>query len=674
MVPLRMPKRSLASIALLFALACTNNPYRSTDSSHRIVYSAYATPPKTLDPQVAYSVADHDILSNVYETLLEYHFLRRPYSLIPGLALAIPRARMLEQGRVAYRFRLREGVKFQRDPCFAHYHKGKDSRQLSAADVLFGLMRVADPKVNSPVAANFAKIAGFPVFGKNLTRRRKSDPSFAALRVDKQYAAAGPVEGLRFVGPREFEIVLTEAYPQILYWFAMPFTSPVPWEAVAYYDGKEERPAFAERAVGTGPFVLSRYEKRSRITLSRNEQWYGLKQAHRGAPGATHPRQGAPDDQAAGRLDPQYMGKPIRPVDRVEFYYEKETIPAFTKFLQGYYDAANVIRESFDQVIFEGGLSPDMAARGMRLEKSVEPSVYYLGFNMDDEVVGTKAGARARKLRQAMSLVVDIQEFTRIFTNGRGVPAQTPLPPGIFGYDEQYRNPYRQVDVERAKRLLAEAGYENGVDPKTDKPLRLTFDTGDTSARGRLRYQFFIRAWKRIGIDVELAATNYNEFQKKVARGAYQIFLWGWVADYPDPENFLFLLWSPMSRSRSQGPNTANFSDKRYDKLFLQMRNRDNDALRGQIIAKMRAIIEHERPWVELYHGETYALYQGWLRNVKPMGLPVPTLKYRDVDPVRRARLRQVWNRPVRWPIYVLILVFLAVVVPGVRTFLRERQ
>jgi ABC-type transport system substrate-binding protein len=392
------------------------------------------------------------------------------------------------------------------------------------------------------------------------------------------------------------------------------------------------------------------------------------------APGAVYPSEGEPGDQEAGLLDPAYLGRALPFLDRIEFRLEKETIPTFNKFLQGYYDASGIIRESFDKVIQEGELSPQMRSLGMRLEKAVEPDVFYLGFNMNDPVVGAPAGERGRKLRQAMSLAVDAKEFTRVFTNGRGVPAQSPVPPGIFGYDPDYRNPYRQPDLARAAELLEQAGYPDGIDPGTGRPLHLSFDLGDTSTRARLTYQFFVDAWSRLGLDVELAATNYNQFREKVDRGAYQIFAWGWIADYPDPENFLFLLWGEMAESRSGGPNTANFDQPRYNELFLAMKDRDNDERRLEIIAEMRGILEEERPWIELRHSESYALFQPWMRNVKPAGLSLPASKYQDIDAGRRAELRLAWNRPIVWPAYALALVALALIIPGVVTFLRERQ
>jgi len=322
----------------------------------------------------------------------------------------------------------------------------------------------------------------------------------------------------------------------------------------------------------------------------------------------------------------------------------------------------------------DGEIAPAMAARGMRLRKSWTPGRYYIGFNMIDPVVGDAAGERGRKLRQAMSLVVDIREFARLFLNGAGVPAQQVVPPGIFGHDPDYRNPYRQVDPERARALLAEAGYPGGIDPATGAPLKLSFDSSDTRTASMLKYQFFTEAWRTLGIDVEIRATTFNQFQDKMHRGAYQIFYWGWFADYPDPENFLAILESSNSRTRSGGENTANFAHPRFDALFAEMETRPDDARRLELIREMTLLLESERPWIELYHDEVYALYHPWLHNAKAFGMSFPMWKYVDIDPQQRAALRDAWNEPITWPAYVLAGLVLALVLPGVATFLRERQ
>ncbi len=367
--------------------------------------------------------------------------------------------------------------------------------------------------------------------------------------------------------------------------------------------------------------------------MERNTDWYGTLHKDAKAPGTVFPDDIDPDDIKDKRIDPSYAGLPLPFLDRLVFTREREGIPRFNKFLQGYYDDGGIIKESFDAIIKDDRLSPEMAARGMRLDKEVEPSVFYIGFNMDDATIGSPAGERSRKLRQAMSLAIDTEAYLRLFLNSRGVPAQSPLPPAIFGYDKDYKNPFRQPDLARARALLAEAGYKNGIDPATGQPLRLTFDTGNTSAQALLQYEFLVSAWRELGLDVQIVATTYNQFQDRVRRGAYQIFQWGWIADFPDPENFLFLLECSNAQSKSRGPNTANFCNAEFDRLYREMKNLPNDARRAELIRQMLAIVEKERPWIELYHSEDYTLSHAWLVNSKPMGLSNPFYKYKDVRP-----------------------------------------
>ena len=378
---------AIAGLAgLLLVLGCTNNPYPDIDQNQKVLYSSFNEAPKTLDPAVAYTTAEHVVTGTVYETLLEYHFLKRPYALIPGIAEAVPKPEMQADGRQVYRFKMRQGVLFHADPCFALSEQGRDTREVVAADVAFQLARLADPAVNSPVASTFADVLGFTDFAKRLTERRKADPGFATLPAQEQYKVAGGIEGVVVRGELDLEIVLAGPNPQILYWFAMPFTTPMPWEAVAYYDGKEGRPNFSDHAVGTGPFRLAVYERQHRFVLERNPKWYGSLQPEAKAPGAVFPSEIDPEDINAGRIDASYAGRPLPFLDRISFSREREGIPRFNKFLQGYYDDGGIIKESFDAIIKDDRLSPEMAARGMRLDKEVEPTIFYIGFNMDDSV------------------------------------------------------------------------------------------------------------------------------------------------------------------------------------------------------------------------------------------------------------------------------------------------
>lgn len=660
----------VALIAL--GMACNNSPYPDEDAGQRVLYGAFSAAHRSLDPAEAYNVSAHRVTGLVYETLLEYHFLKRPYTLIPGIGTEVPVAEPLADGRVRYRFKLRPGVGFAPDPCFELGGPGRTTREATVEDVAYQLMRLADPALNVQVRDPFSRIEGFQVFHQALIAQRASDPAFAASTAREQYAALGGIAGVTVEGRYALEIVLHEPYPQILYWFAMEFTTPVAWEAVEYYQADADRERYADHPVGTGPFRIDVYDKRSRIVFERNPNWYGL--ADPSAPGAHYPREGAPGDAEAGLLDAAYVGRPLPFLDRIEMRLEKEGIPLFNKFLQGYYDSGGIIKESFDQVVQSERLTPEMVERGVRLQKAMSPGMFYLGFNMEDETLGVPAGERGRKLRQAMSLAVDSEKWIELFLNGRGLPAQTPVPPVIAGAPLGYENPYRKVDLERARQLLGEAGFPDGIDPSTGAPLRLTFDAYEVSSQSRPERQYFIEEWRKIGIDVKLESTTYNEFQDKVDRGAYQIYFWGWSADYPDPENFLFLLTCAMRKSTAGGPNSANFCHEGYDALFRQMEAMADGPERRAIIREMVAILETERPWIEIFNGVGYSLAHGWLSNVKPFGMSYPMTKYLDVDPERRAEVRLELNEPVVWPVWAMAGVLALAVAPGFRTFFRERQ
>ncbi|MBK7976886.1 MAG: peptide ABC transporter substrate-binding protein [Deltaproteobacteria bacterium] len=657
-----------------FSATCTNNPYPAADQGRKVLYTAFEEAPKTLDPQVSYTTVEHAFTGNIFDTPLEYHFLKRPYTLIPGMAKSIPVAEHLPDGKIRYRIEFLPELIYADDPCFELGGAGRKTRPMVAKDLEFAYMRVADPKVVSPFVDPMSNVLGFKEFIERLEARRKSDPSFVTKPAHEQYAAVGPIEGIVVVDDATLDLVLDHPYPQILYWLAFPFSTPVPWEAVAYYNGKDGHPLIQDHPVSTGPYTITHYDKQARIVLEVNKNWYGYRHPEWKLPATVYPSEGEPGDAEMGRLDAAYVGKPLPFVERLEYRREKEDIPRFNKFLQGYYDASGIVKESFDKVIANGQLTPEMAELGIRLEKTIEPAFYYLGFNMMDKTVGHGGGEKARLLRQAMSLCVDTKEWLRLFLNGRGVPAEYMIPSSIFGYEASYQNPYRKVDLDKARAVLVEAGYPGGIDPATGKPLRLTFDTGDTTVDGILRNQFFVDEWRQIGLDIRIDATNYNQFQEKLKKGAHQVYFWGWSADYPDPENFLFLLDTAQGRVKFGGPNDMNYSNPEYDRLFELMKARDNDDERMRLIRELRAITEHDAPMIDLMFNEAYSLRHQWVKNVKPFGMSTPMTKYRDVEPEIRDATRLAWNHPVMWPAYTLAILGIAVTVPGIVTFLRERQ
>ena len=352
-------------------------------------------------------------------------------------------------------------------------------------------------------------------------------------------------------------------------------------------------------------------------------------------------------------------GRPVPFIDRVVFSLEKEDIPYWNKFLQGYYDASGISSDSFDQAVSIGSggevsLTDEMEDRGIRLTTTVSTSIYYTGFNWLDPVVGGDSES-ARMLRQAIAIAVDFEEYISIFLNGRGIPAQSMLPPGIFGhrggdagvntlvYDITPEGP-RRKPVSEARRLLAEAGYPQGRDIETGKPLVLYFDTTATGPDDKARLDWLRKQFARLDIQLVIRGTDYNRFQEKMRKGTAQIYQWGWNADYPDPENFMFLLYGPNSKVEHNGENASNYQSDEYDRLFEQMKNMENTAERQQLIDDMIAIARQDSPWLWGFHPKQFSLNHVWYMNSKPNLMANNTLKYRRIDPALRKEMQSAWN------------------------------
>ena len=211
-------------------------------------------------------------------------------------------------------------------------------------------------------------------------------------------------------------------------------------------------------------------------------------------------------------------------------------------------------------------------------------------------------------------MAIDVQAAIDLFVSGLGTQAEFLIPPGIFGYEKDYRNPYRQYNVAAAKKLLAEAGYPNGIDPATNDRLSITFDNAATSAAGRQFVIFLKDQFNKIGIRLVSRSSRPEVWQDRVDRGDFQFTHYGWLADYPDPENFVFLLYGP---NRRPGPNSAAYDNPEYNRLFEQMRSMDDGPERLAIIRKMRDIAVEDCPWVFDDHAELLLLHYDWLRNMK---------------------------------------------------------
>ena len=711
-----MLRQSVCFVLILHGLLPThhvqanwNNPYTQEQSDEKVLYSSFSARPKHFDPIRSYGQDEYVFIRQIYESPLQYHFLHRPFKLVPRLLTEMPIiVHRNDQGNVIndttqdiatteYILKFKRGIHYQPHPAFAKnndgeylyhslstteaesYHtinefKQTGSREFTAADLVYQIKRFANPKLHSPLDSLMQEyIVGMKELATSMQAAIEKDSNVIINPNDFQ------LTGVSVDNDYQLTIRIKGVYPQFIYWLAMPFFAPMPWEADAFYgqDGMQKNNLNLNwYPIGTGPYMLTENNPNLRMVLERNPNFRD----------EFYPTEGEPSDSQNGMLDD--AGKKLPFIDKVIYSLEKESLPSWTKFLQGYYDRSGISSDSFDQVVnFQGNdvtLSDDMIKKGITLTTETEPIIYYIGFNMLDSVVGGDS-QRAKLLRQAISIALDYEEYVEIFRNGRGVVPQTIIPPGIFGHidGEQGVNPIthqwingkaQRRPIEDAKKLLAEAGYANGIDQQTQKPLTLYYDDIDRGASGKAQLNWMRKQFNKLNIQLVIRSTDYNRFQEKTKNGEVQIFSWGWGADYPDPENFLFLHYGPNGKVEHGGPNYTNFSNAEFDQLFEKMKNMPNTPERLAIVQQQVELLREQAVWAYMFFPKQYVLSHAWYKNGKPNMITDGTLKYRQVDPELRAASRQEWNKPKLWPLLLVVLLLLIICIPAYLAYRRSER
>ena len=624
-------------VLLAFALVltgCNNDPNpppyhetRADGSPWAARYAFLVSDPKSFDPQFAYDVTAQRALEPVYDKLLDYHPMKTdPYELIPGMLAELPKREDQPDGKVNYLCRLKPGIPFHDDPCFP----GGKGREVVAEDVHFSFQRICDPKIESPFYEPLAQ----RVLGMREARATTAHAQFDYDEVR--------VSGFEVIDKYNFRIHMSGPYPQLLYWFALHTTSPVAREAVEYYDGLEHegkvRPSFHKfYAVGHGPFQLKEYIPRQRIRYERFAGYHT----------SVFPSDGFSPKDAAWLQ--QFAGKPLPLFDELHFCILSETLPPFVLGRQGYMDYISANKDAFAAVVTRANeLAPKYKARGLALEKVVMPNTFYLSFNMQDPVVGKNA-----KLRQALSCAFDSKTYSEIFYSGVAPVARQLLPLGLFGYDPNYQN-VNGFDLEKARRLLAEAGYPNGRDATTGEQLTLTIEEPADASDLRQRAEFRKRCFEELGVKIKVNENTHARVLERLEQGSFQMGSGtGWMADYPDAENFFFLFYS--KNFPREGANYCRYHRPDFDAAYEKMATMENGPERLALIQQMNAMLAEDCPVIFEFSKANYVATQPWGRwtHNNPL-LEGGFNKYHQVDPVLRARLRPEWNRRPLWPAMAL--------------------
>lgn len=606
---LKFPLFRLIAVGGIFFLSgCGGDLLQSEFETDEAVVYGNTSRIRGLDPATSGEVSSSMAIARVYEGLLQYSYLERPYKLEPLLAESMP---AVSEDGLTYTFKVRSGIYFQDDPCFPE----GIGRELTAEDFVYSIKRIADMKLKSSGFWAFnGRIVGLDAFREVSGSKAPTD-----------YSAE--VEGLRALDQNTLQITLTGPYPQLLYIIAMHYAFAVPQEAVEYYGAD-----FVNHPVGTGPYKLHSWKRNSRIEFVRNPKWEETGRVE------LYPSTGTEEQKVAGLL--KDAGKQVPFIDRIVQFVVDDVSTTWMMFLSGQFSFSGISRDNWDAVITGNKqLNTSLQERGVDLISSPTLDCYYVGFNWDDPVVGAskdpEQNERNRKLRQALSCAFNFDETAK-FYNYRVYPLQGPVPEPLAGSLKE-PSPYR-FNLEKAKKLLAEAGYPDGKDPQTGRRLELTMELGSADSNTRQSMELMADMYDEIGIKLNASYNTWPAYIEKMNRRQAQLFRLGWVADYPDAENFLQLFYS---KNDSPGPNHANYRNAEFDKLYEKVRFMQDSPERTKLYEEMAAIVVEDCPWVFLYQPMSFSLKHSWLENFVAHDFPYGMGKYRRLNPTVRAAWRK---------------------------------
>jgi oligopeptide transport system substrate-binding protein len=577
---------ALTGLLVLILAGCSNSELG--DAGSNTLYQETARI-RGFDPVKAGDVASARAVALVYEPLLQYAYLERPYKVEPLLAERLPE--VSEDGLV-YTFRIRSSIYYQDDPCFVD--SGGKGREAVAEDFVYAVKRMADRKNQS---VGYWTLSG-RIEGLDEFREASAGPE------PTDYARE--VAGIRALDRHTLQLKLTRPYPQLLWILAMHYVVATPREAVAFY-GED----FSRHPVGTGPFVLKDWRRNYRMEFARNLKWTETGRVDR------YPELGASGDDAQGLL--RDAGKPLPFVDGIIRYVVQDPATRWLMFMRGQLDASDVSRDNWEVILDdELNLHTDLAARGIQLSKGPSLQLGYFAFNMEDPVLGGNPA-----LRQAMTCAFDTEAWIKLY-NGRITRPTGPIPEGLAGHDPDY-NPF-PFDLERARRLMVEAGYPEGRDPATGRRLNITLELGSAdNAERRQSAELFAFFMSRIGIQMNLSYNNGPALFDKLERKQAPMFFVSWVGDYPDAENFLQLFYSPNA---SPGPNRCNYRNPAFDALFECIKTMPDSDERTELYRAMSRMVVDDCPWIFAFQYINVSLRQPRYLNYKLHAFPYGMEKY----------------------------------------------
>lgn len=558
------------------------------------------------DPAQISDLYSNYVVSLIYESPLQFDFLARPPKLIPRTAAAMPE---ISADFRSVTVRLKPGIVFQDHPVFA----GRP-RELVAADYVYGLKRLADPRWKSPL---WTSVDSFRIIG--LAELRK-----AALAPGGRFDYDASIEGLQVLDRYTFQVRLAEPSPR----FNETFTDARYWAGIAREVVDAAPDETMSRPVGTGPFRLAAWKRSSRILLERNP-------GYRDEFFAAEPPANDPESQAiAARL----RGRKLPMLDQIEFSVVEESQPRWLSFLNGDHDTVNVPLEFVNLAAPGGKIAPSLAKRSIELDRIVNPDIVYTYFNMDDPTVGGMAPERVA-LRRAISLAYDTQAEAREIRKGAFVPAQSSVPPFTSTFDPQFVSEMNRFDRARARALLDTYGFvDRDGDGWRENPDGSPLVLQLASQSSQIDRQFN-ELWKRcmdaVGLRIEFTIGQWPEQFKQARAGKLMIWMLGGSASTMDSDSFVAMAFS----GNIPGQNYARYRNSTYDKLYERQKVLADGPERMALFREMQRILLAHMPYKIHGHRIINDVSHPWLIGYRRHPFARDFGKWIDIDTELRERM-----------------------------------
>ena len=595
----------LRFVTLALALIPSSGTIHAADPA-KVIRCAYNVDITGFDPQATADGYSNRTMRAMFDSLLQYDFLKRPYALAPSVAEALP---VVTDGGRTITFKLKNGIFFTPDPVF----KGKP-RELIASDYVYSWKRMLDPQLASPW--------NMLVQGKFVG----ADTLVAQAKATGRFDYDAKLEGLQALDRYTLQLKLVQPdYMLIEYMTVVSFAAVAREVIEAYGDPHTRR--LMDRPIGTGPYKLHEWKRGSRIVLVANP---GYRDEY-------YPSNFEPDDPPSVVAN---KGKKLPIAGRVEISIIEESQPRLLAFNTRQIDYLHVPLDLTTSVIDNGVLRPEYARQGVAYMRNLEPAYTYAYFNMDDPVVGGYTPERIA-LRRAIAMGYNVNDEIRIVRQGQAIPATQMISPLMLGHDPTLPR-LNAFDPASARALLEKFGYRDrdgdGYRELPDGSPLLLKKGSTTDTEGRLFDEIWKRSMDAIGIRMEFIKQKWPDLLKMSQAGKLQMWQLARTQTIRDGGTGLELL---ATKNVANTMNDSRFSLPEYDRLFEQSRLLPDSPERSALYRKMSELaLAHTPVVMGVYRYENVLAYP-WVLGYKRNAFLMHPWKYMDIDVTRRAKAMQ---------------------------------